>query len=195
VLDWLLRLHASQITAVRTFALWWHSKGKHISHFIAETSIAETATPNCPIPAEGDHTHLYKQERKRTPDTGAEAVKPDPGFSWEGRVGDENAESCGVVRPLRYVPLFFWRWSRCFFPLSSTKKHLLHGQKQGYIAEWVDNPTSSYLPLSCIQNKNLLFSGTLQLIAHEYPHLFGHLWPHSNVFSQAFAHFTFPGFT
>ena len=36
-------------TAVRTFALWWHSKRKYISHFIAETSIAETAAPNCPI--------------------------------------------------------------------------------------------------------------------------------------------------
>ena len=36
-------------TAVRTFALWWHSKGKYISHFIAETSIAETAAPNSPI--------------------------------------------------------------------------------------------------------------------------------------------------
>jgi len=32
-------------TAVRTFAPWWHSKGKHISHFIAETSIAETTSP------------------------------------------------------------------------------------------------------------------------------------------------------
>jgi len=32
------------------FALWWHSKGKYISHFIAETSIAETSAPNCPIP-------------------------------------------------------------------------------------------------------------------------------------------------
>jgi len=36
-------------------------------------------------------------------DTGAEAVKPDPGFSWEGHsgwvgasVGDENAECCGL---------------------------------------------------------------------------------------------------
>ena len=32
-------------TAVRTFALWWHCKGKYISHFIAETSFAETAAP------------------------------------------------------------------------------------------------------------------------------------------------------
>jgi len=50
VLDWRLLLHASQTTAVRNFSLWWHSKGKHISHFIAETSIAETAAPICPIP-------------------------------------------------------------------------------------------------------------------------------------------------
>ena len=42
-----------------------------------------------------------------TPDTGVEAVKPDPSFSMEGHskgvgasVGDENAESCGVVRKL-----------------------------------------------------------------------------------------------
>ena len=39
-------------------------------------------------------------------DTGAEAVKPDPAFSWEGHseevgasVGDESTESCRVVRP------------------------------------------------------------------------------------------------
>jgi len=38
-------------------------------------------------------------------------VKPDPGASWEGHsgglgagVGDENAESCGVVRPT-HIPL------------------------------------------------------------------------------------------
>ena len=42
--------------------------------------------------------------------TGAEAVKPDPGSSWEGHsgggagVGDENAESCGIVCPL-CIPL------------------------------------------------------------------------------------------
>jgi len=48
---------------------------------------------------------LYKQERSGT---GAEAVKPYPGSSWEGHSGgvgagvrDENAESCGAVRPLR----------------------------------------------------------------------------------------------
>ena len=32
-------------TALRTFAHWWHSKGKHISHFIAETEAS-----NCPVP-------------------------------------------------------------------------------------------------------------------------------------------------
>ena len=38
-------------------------------------------------------------------------VKPDPGASWEGHsgglgagVGDENAEACGISRPLR-IPL------------------------------------------------------------------------------------------
>ena len=45
------------------------------------------------------------------PNTSAEAVKPDPGSSWEGHsggvgagVGDEYAESCVVVRPL-CIPL------------------------------------------------------------------------------------------
>jgi len=59
------------------------------------------------------------EARAETPDTGAEAVKPDPGSSWGGHsggvgacVGDENAESCGVVRPLR-VPL-------AIFPLRRT---------------------------------------------------------------------------
>ena len=37
-------------TTLRTFALWWHSKGKHISHFIAKTFITEMVVPNCPIP-------------------------------------------------------------------------------------------------------------------------------------------------
>jgi len=47
----------------------------------------------------GGHTPFVQAE---TSDTGTEAVKPDP--SWEGHSGgsgDENAESCGVVRPHR----------------------------------------------------------------------------------------------
>ena len=58
----------------------------------------------------GGHTPFVQAEAE-TSDTGAEAVEPDPGSSWEGhsgRVGtsvwNENAESCGVVRPLR-IPL------------------------------------------------------------------------------------------
>jgi len=58
----------------------------------------------------GGHTP-FVQAGGVTSDTGAEAVKPDPGSSWEGHSGgvgagvrDENAESCGVVRPLR-IPL------------------------------------------------------------------------------------------
>ena len=53
----------------------------------------------------------FVQAGAETSDTGAEAVKPDPGSSWEGHsrkvgtgVWNENAESCGVVRPLR-IPL------------------------------------------------------------------------------------------
>jgi len=56
----------------------------------------------------GGHTP-FVQVGAETPDTSAEAVKPDPGSSWEGHsgrmgasVGDENAESCGIVRPLRF---------------------------------------------------------------------------------------------
>jgi len=55
----------------------------------------------------GGHTS-FVQAGAETSDTGAGAVKPDPLCSWEGhtrRVGagarDENAESCGVVQPLR----------------------------------------------------------------------------------------------
>jgi len=50
----------------------------------------------------------FVQAQAETSDTVAEAVEPDPGSSWEGHsggvgagVGDESAESCGVVRPLR----------------------------------------------------------------------------------------------
>jgi len=58
----------------------------------------------------GGHTP-FVQTGAETPDTGVEAVKPDPGASWEGHsrgmgdgVGDENAEPCGVVHPLR-IPM------------------------------------------------------------------------------------------
>jgi len=55
----------------------------------------------------GGHTP-FVQAGAETSDTGAEAVEPDPGCSWEGHfervgacVGDENGESCRVIRPLR----------------------------------------------------------------------------------------------
>jgi len=58
----------------------------------------------------GGHTP-FVQARAETSKTGAEAVKSDPGFSWEGHsggvgygVGDESADACGIVRPLR-IPL------------------------------------------------------------------------------------------
>ena len=57
----------------------------------------------------GGHTQLV-QAGAETSDTGAEAVKPDPGSSWEGHSGwvgasvwDENAVSCGVVCPLASI--------------------------------------------------------------------------------------------
>ena len=53
----------------------------------------------------------FVQTWAETPNACAEAVKSDPASSWEGRsggmgvgVGDENAESCGIVHPLR-IPL------------------------------------------------------------------------------------------
>jgi len=58
----------------------------------------------------GGHT-TFVQAGAEMSNSGAEAVKPDPGSFWEGHsggvgagVGDENAESCGDVRPLR-IPL------------------------------------------------------------------------------------------
>ena len=52
----------------------------------------------------------FVQAGAETSNTAAEAVKPDPGSSWEGRsggvfagAGDENS-ACGTVRPLR-IPL------------------------------------------------------------------------------------------
>ena len=60
----------------------------------------------------GSHTP-FVQAGVEMSDTGAEAVKPDPGCSCEGHsisrevgagVGDENAESCGVVC-LLHIPL------------------------------------------------------------------------------------------
>jgi len=58
----------------------------------------------------GGHTP-FVQAGAETSDTGAETVKPDPGSSCKDHsrgvgagVGDENAESCGAVRPLR-IPL------------------------------------------------------------------------------------------
>jgi len=58
----------------------------------------------------GGHTPFVQAGAEKS-DTGVEAVKPNPGCSWEGHsrrvgagVGDENAESCGVVRPL-HTPL------------------------------------------------------------------------------------------
>ena len=50
----------------------------------------------------GSHTP-FVQAGAETPDTGAEAVKSNPGSSWEGRSGEmgtgvrnEDAESCGL---------------------------------------------------------------------------------------------------
>ena len=58
----------------------------------------------------GRHTPFVQSEAE-TSNTGAEAVKPDPGCPWKGHSGGgclRNAESCGVVRPPR-IPLVIRR--------------------------------------------------------------------------------------
>jgi len=72
-------------TVVWTFALWWHSKGKHISHFIAETSIAEMAAPNCPIPPRfGQAFYCF---------TVANALLGDASHYNEGMIGSSSAHA------------------------------------------------------------------------------------------------------
>jgi len=60
----------------------------------------------------------FVQARVETSDTSVEAIQPDPGSSWEGHskgldagVGDENAESCGVVCPLPAQKIHTAAWS------------------------------------------------------------------------------------
>jgi len=63
----------------------------------------------------GGHT-VFVQAGAETSDTGTEAVKPDPGSSWEGHswvvagVGGENAESCGAVVRVAVVALMLTRF-------------------------------------------------------------------------------------
>jgi len=80
------------------------------------------------------HTPLYKQERKR-PKSGTEAVKPDPGSSWEGHsggvgagVGDESADACGIVLPLR-IPLVIRPLRRTSVVVGRTDEMLCVGYK------------------------------------------------------------------
>jgi len=56
----------------------------------------------------GGHTQ-FVQAGAEMSDTGTEAVKPDPGCSWQGHsrrvgagVGDESTESGSVLQPLRF---------------------------------------------------------------------------------------------
>jgi len=76
----------------------------------------------------GGHTP-FVQAGVETSNTGAEAVKPDPGSLWEGHstgigagVEDENVESCGamhllriplVIHPLRHMLLLSDKLMRC----------------------------------------------------------------------------------
>jgi len=76
----------------------------------------------------GGHT-LFVQAGAEMSDTGAEAVKPDPGSSWEGHsrrvvagVGDDSAESCrvvlvqtlripSVIRPVHHTYVIIVSWN------------------------------------------------------------------------------------
>ena len=72
----------------------------------------------------GGHTPFVQAGTKMS-DTGAAAVKPDTGSSWEGQsmgtsVKDKNVESCGavhplciplVIRPLRRMYVVVVRWT------------------------------------------------------------------------------------
>jgi len=76
-----------------------------------------------------------RQAEALTPDTSAEAVKPDPGSSWEdhsGRVGagvwNKIAESCGVVHPLR-IPLVIRPLRRTYAVVRKTDELLCGGYK------------------------------------------------------------------
>jgi len=62
----------------------------------------------CDTPTSGGRGQIpFVQAGAETSDTGAEAVKPDPGSSWQGHsrtvsasAGDESTDSCNVLRPL-----------------------------------------------------------------------------------------------
>jgi len=80
----------------------------------------------------GGHTP-FVQARAETSDTGAEAVKPDPGSSWEGHSGmvgtgvwNENAESCGVVHPIS-IPLVIRPLRRTHVVLRKTDEFCVAG--------------------------------------------------------------------
>jgi len=80
----------------------------------------------------GGHTS-FVQAGAETSDTGGEAVKSDPGSSWESHsgvgagVGDENAESCRVVRPLR-IPLVIRPLRRTYVVIARQTDEMLCGR-------------------------------------------------------------------
>ena len=74
------------------------------------------------------------QAGAETSETGAEAVAPDPGSSWEGHSGgmctsvcNWNAESCGVLRPLR-IPLMIRPLHRTYVVVVRKTDELLCGR-------------------------------------------------------------------
>ena len=75
----------------------------------------------------GGHTP-FVQAGAETFDTSAEAVKLDPRCSWKGHhermgagVRDENAESCGIFRPLR-IPLVIFPVFRTYVVVVVVRK-------------------------------------------------------------------------
>jgi len=100
--------------------------------------------------------HTHKPQRRpypsvqagaETPDTSAEAVKLDPGSSWEvhsgwvgAGVGDKNAESCGVVQTLRISSVIRQERRTYVIVVSWTEELLCCGYK------WVSRFETAWIP-------------------------------------------------
>ena len=103
--------------------------GRWIGHWRTTWSTVCSSAPHYQV-AEGPGGHTpFLQAGVETSDTGAEAVKPDPGSSWEGHsdevsagVGDKCAESCKVVRPVRRT--YIWLSDKLMSCAAGTRRCL-----------------------------------------------------------------------
>ena len=103
---------------------YWRTTWSTVCFSAPHSQAAEEAIP-----------HMYKQERKRPSDTGAETVKPDPGSSWEGHSGGVYRcleLKCGVFCPLR-VPLMIRPLYRTYVVVVKEANELLCSGTNGCI--------------------------------------------------------------